>query len=160
MSFKKEAMPLRLGCFKHMGRTGVIYVMSRARAMGYSSKTSSNWANLGTKTQIYDDKYKSLFAGQGAPECGIIPGQPHRGETVHLTEETSEYAPILGDLKLRKAVANYYNKTFRKGKDTMYTYENVAITAGGRMGLTRVAASYESHLCSKRERELFPGCLT
>jgi len=41
---------------------------------------------------------------------------------------------------LREAVANLYNDTYRKGKASQYTYENVCIVPGGRAGLSRVAA--------------------
>jgi hypothetical protein len=37
-------------------------------------------------------------------------------------------------------VATLYNETFRKGKPSQYTYENVCIVPGGRAGLSRVAA--------------------
>lgn len=41
---------------------------------------------------------------------------------------------------LRDAVANLYNHTYRQGKASQYTYENVCIVPGGRAGLSRVAA--------------------
>jgi hypothetical protein len=41
---------------------------------------------------------------------------------------------------LREAVARLYNDTYRKGKASQYTYENVCIVPGGRAGLSRVAA--------------------
>jgi hypothetical protein len=41
---------------------------------------------------------------------------------------------------LREAVANLYNDTYRQGKASQYTYENVCIVPGGRSGLSRVAA--------------------
>jgi len=44
------------------------------------------------------------------------------------------------DLALREAVARLYNDTYRKGKASQYTYENVCIVPGGRAGLSRVAA--------------------
>lgn len=42
--------------------------------------------------------------------------------------------------ELREAVAHLYNDTYRKGKDSQYTYENVCIVPGGRSGLSRLAA--------------------
>ena len=42
--------------------------------------------------------------------------------------------------ELREAVANLYNTTYRQGKASQYTYENVCIVPGGRAGLSRVAA--------------------
>lgn len=44
------------------------------------------------------------------------------------------------NLALREAVARLYNETYRKGKSSQYTYENVCIVPGGRSGLSRVAA--------------------
>lgn len=41
---------------------------------------------------------------------------------------------------LREAVANLYNDTYRRGKESQYTFENVCIVPGGRSGLSRVAA--------------------
>jgi hypothetical protein len=41
---------------------------------------------------------------------------------------------------LREAVAHLYNDTYRKGKESQYTFENVCIVPGGRAGLSRVAA--------------------
>lgn len=37
-------------------------------------------------------------------------------------------------------MANLYNVTYRKGKESQYTYENVCVVPGGRAGLSRVAA--------------------
>ncbi len=42
--------------------------------------------------------------------------------------------------ELREAVANLYNVTYRKGKASQYTYDNVCIVPGGRAGLSRIAA--------------------
>lgn len=51
-----------------------------------------------------------------------------------------EYASPNGVRKLREAVAGYYNSQYRVGKASQYTWENVAITPGGRAGLTRIAS--------------------
>lgn len=37
-------------------------------------------------------------------------------------------------------MANLYNHTYRQGKESQYTFENVCIVPGGRAGLSRVAA--------------------
>lgn len=52
---------------------------------------------------------------------------------------TSEHR-LISNLALREAVARLYNETYRKGKSSQYTYENVCIVPGGRSGLSRVAA--------------------
>ena len=46
-----------------------------------------------------------------------------------------------GLLELREAVAELYNARYRRGLASKYSVENVAISAGGRLALTRVAAS-------------------
>jgi aspartate/methionine/tyrosine aminotransferase len=51
-----------------------------------------------------------------------------------------EYGPTAGIKPLREAVAKLYNEMHRKGKDSLYTWENVAIVPGGRAGLIRIAA--------------------
>jgi len=52
----------------------------------------------------------------------------------------NEYAPTTGVRALREAVAHLYNVTYRQGKESKYTAENVCIVPGGRAGLSRVAA--------------------
>jgi len=104
-------------------RTGVIYVMNEAAKSGYTPDSTS-WANL----------------GQGAPETGPLPDGADRVRTIDLGDE-HEYAPVGGLDGLREAVAALYNARYRQGKASQYTAENVAICAGGRMGLTRVVST-------------------
>lgn len=81
--------------------------------------------------------------GQGAPEVGDIPGGSERPTTIDLSSMGSninEYAPTAGVKDLRAAVADLYNKDYRVGKASQYTWENVCIVPGGRAGLTRVAS--------------------
>ena len=130
----------------HPGSTGVIYCSDRAMANGFSYADSHQWSNL----------------GQGAPEVGPIPDAPERPTSIPMPEDSLEYAPTTGvkgrsprffDIltyahrafgavtpALREAVANLYNHTYRRGKISQYTYENVCIVPGGRAGLSRVAA--------------------
>ncbi|KDR81727.1 hypothetical protein GALMADRAFT_239893 [Galerina marginata CBS 339.88] len=109
---------------EHPGSTGVIYCSDRAMANGFSYTSSHEWANL----------------GQGAPEVGPIPDAPERPNTIPLPLDSLEYAPTTGVKALREAVAKLYNHTYRQGKASQYTYENVCIVPGGRAGLSRVAA--------------------
>lgn len=51
-----------------------------------------------------------------------------------------EYGPTAGIKPLRAAIANLYNQHHRQGKDSKYTWENVAVVPGGRAGLIRIAA--------------------
>ena len=69
-----------------------------------------------------------------------IPDAPPRPQSIPLSHDSLEYAPTTGVKALREAVANLYNHTYRQGKASQYTYENVCIVPGGRAGLSRVAA--------------------
>ena len=86
---------------------------------------NAEWANL----------------GQGAPETGPLPGAPERLCDFRVEEAEHEYAPVGGLPALRQAVADLYNARFRRGLPSQYTMDNVAISSGGRAGLTRIAAS-------------------
>ncbi|KAI9257724.1 pyridoxal phosphate-dependent transferase [Helicostylum pulchrum] len=109
---------------EHPGSTGVIYVMDRATKNGFTYG-SEEWANF----------------GQGAPEVGPIEGCMPRPASVEIPQNAYEYAPTSGITELREAVAKLYNETYRQGKASKYTYQNVCICPGGRAGLTRVAAA-------------------
>ncbi|THH19479.1 hypothetical protein EW146_g1708 [Bondarzewia mesenterica] len=117
---------------QHPGSTGVIYCSDRAMANGFNYASSHEWANL----------------GQGAPEVGPIPGATERPTNVQYPLDALEYAPTTGIKTLREAVANLYNHTYRQGKASQYTYENVCIVPGGRSGLSRVAAVIGDVYCS------------
>lgn len=110
--------------FRPVPRTGVIYVMTEAGKHGYKPG-GTEWANL----------------GQGAPETGPLPDAPERLTTINLNYDDLEYAPIDGLPKLRQAVADLYNERYRKGKHSQYTFENVAISAGGRLAVTRAVST-------------------
>ena len=75
------------------------------------------------------------------PETGPLDGAPERVEAVTIDTLDQEYAPVAGIMELREAVADMYNRLYRRGMPTQYSAENVAISGGGRAGLTRVAAS-------------------
>lgn len=66
---------------------------------------------------------------------------PQRVSKVDLSRSLNAISakPIVQP-ELREAVAHLYNDTYRKGKASQYTYENVCIVPGGRAGLSRVAA--------------------
>ena len=113
--------------FRSVPHTGVIYVMEAAAKEGFIYG-DQEWANL----------------GQGAPEAGPMAGAPERLSGFSLSESSSEYAPVAGLREIREAVAALYNERYRKGKASKYTYRNVAISPGGRSGLTRIAASLGS----------------
>ncbi len=112
--------------FGAVPRTGVIYVMEKAAARGFTAG-DRDWVNL----------------GQGAPETGVLPGSPQRLESIPIAVNAREYAPVAGLTRLRQAVADLYNHRYRRGKSSQYRAENVAISAGGRAGLTRIAAALD-----------------
>jgi len=104
--------------------TGVVWCTERAAEYGFLDDPES-WANL----------------GQGAPEVeDDIAGCFERPKTIDISMAGREYGPTAGIKPLREAVANLYNEMHRKGKESLYTWENVAIVPGGRAGLIRIAA--------------------
>lgn len=110
--------------FRAVPRTGVIYVMHRAEALGFSY-SNADWANL----------------GQGSPETGDIAAAPPRITQLSVDPSSFGYGPVAGQVALRQKVADLYNVRFRQGKASQYTYENVSIAGGGRAALTRIAAA-------------------
>ncbi len=69
-----------------------------------------------------------------------IEGCFERPHTIEVAVNSREYGPTAGIKPLREAVAHLYNEHHRKGKDSKYTWENVAVVPGGRAGLIRIAA--------------------
>jgi N-succinyldiaminopimelate aminotransferase len=110
--------------FRPVPRTGVIYVTSEAQKRGFSP-LDSEWCNL----------------GQGQPETGELEGAPKRVQSLEVRVDDQEYAPIAGLGELREAVADLYNRLYRRGMPSQYSAENVCISGGGRAALTRAAAS-------------------
>jgi len=98
--------------------------MTEAARLGYR-RGSSDWSNL----------------GQGAPETGPLAGGPPRLERIEIHADDHEYAPIDGILELKEAVATLYNERFRFDKTSKYTHENIAISSGGRLALTRLVST-------------------
>jgi len=116
--------PSFLAAFREVPKTGVIFVSSEAEKRGYKGGDPS-WCNL----------------GQGQPETGPLPGAPPRLEQLPISEDAYEYAPVAGLRDLRAAVADWYNRTYRKGLPSQYTAENVAICGGGRLALARAVTA-------------------
>jgi N-succinyldiaminopimelate aminotransferase len=115
-----------MSAFRSVPRTGVIFVTTEAQKLGFGGAGGSEaWCNF----------------GQGMPECGPLPGAPPRVESVVLNDLAHEYSPVPGIGELRQAVADMYNRRFRRGMKSQYTAENVAISSGGRTALTRAAAA-------------------
>ena len=110
--------------FRTVPRTGVIYVTTEAARLGYRTG-AADWCNL----------------GQGQPETGPLPGAPARVERVSIEVDDQEYAPVPGIGELRAAIADLYNRLYRRGMPSQYSAENVSVSGGGRASLTRAAAS-------------------
>jgi len=110
--------------FRPVPRTGVIYVTTEAQKRGFRSGDPA-WCNL----------------GQGQPETGPLPGAPDRVQRVAIDVDDQEYAPIPGIWELREAIADLYNRLYRRGIPGKYSAENVSVSGGGRAALTRAAAS-------------------
>lgn len=86
---------------------------------------------------------RESMTGQGQPETGPLPNGPERLKYIDLEalgDGCLEYSPTNGTNELRQAVADHYNETYRQGKASKYTLNNVSIVPGGRAGLTRLAA--------------------
>ncbi len=110
--------------FRTVPKTGVIYVMSEAKKRGYAD-LREDWTNL----------------GQGQPETGALKAAPPRVDSIDVSIADHEYAPVTGLNELREAVADHYNRRYRRGMPTKYSAENVAISGGGRIALSRLAAA-------------------
>ncbi|MGZ3456417.1 MAG: pyridoxal phosphate-dependent aminotransferase [Polyangiales bacterium] len=110
--------------FRQVPRTGVIYVTTEASKLGFSPH-DPDWCNL----------------GQGQPETGALPGAPPRREAIPVAPDDQEYAPVAGLWELREAIADLYNRVYRRGMPSRYSAENVSVSGGGRASLTRAAAS-------------------
>jgi N-succinyldiaminopimelate aminotransferase len=109
-----------LGPMRDVPYMGVIYVVAEAAKLGYHGE-HPDWCNL----------------GQGMPEVGPLPGAPDRVSEIAIAPDDHAYGPVAGLAELRAAVAALYNLQFRRGMKSQYTAGNVAITAGGRLALTR-----------------------
>lgn len=110
--------------FRTVPRTGVIFVTTEAARQGYQPD-DPQWCNL----------------GQGQPETGELVGAPDRVLGIAIDPSERDYAPVAGVWELREAVAAMYNRLFRRGLPSQYSAENVCISGGGRVALTRAAAS-------------------
>ena len=80
--------------------------------------------------------------GQGQPEVGTIEGAPDRIESLKLQPSDAAYGPVGGTLEVREAIADWVNRTYRKGM-SQYTAENVSFACGGRLALTRLYSIFK-----------------
>ncbi|MGH7131989.1 MAG: pyridoxal phosphate-dependent aminotransferase [Phycisphaerales bacterium] len=112
--------------FRSLPFMGVIRVNNEAMKIGWKMGDPA-WTNL----------------GQGMPEVGEIPGAPPRFNHFKIENADHAYGPVEGIPELRQAIADHYNRLFRKGKASQYTMENVAVAAGGRLALSRIGAALD-----------------
>ena len=125
MERRSHDIPLpKVPGFRPVPFTGVIFVMTEAGRLGYTHG-HPDWCNL----------------GQGQPETGALPGAPPRLLDLPISPADQDYAPVEGIHELRAAVAQLYNHLYRSGKESQYAAENVCISGGGRLGLTRTVAA-------------------
>ena len=113
-----------LAAFRQVPRTGVIYVTVEAQKKGFKLD-APGWCNL----------------GQGQPDTGPLPGAPERVTEIPVIPSDLDYAPVPGIPELREAVADLYNRLYRRGMKSQYTAENVAICGGGRVSIMRACAA-------------------
>ena len=116
-----------ISAFRSVPKTGVIYVMAEAAKHGYLASDPA-WTNF----------------GQGQPQTDALHEDEFRFESIPIHEGDNEYAPVVGIMELRAAVAAHYNRMYRVGMQSQYTAENVCIVGGGRAALTRIAASIDA----------------
>jgi N-succinyldiaminopimelate aminotransferase len=111
--------------FRQLPFMGVIRVNNEAMKVGYRMGDPA-WANL----------------GQGQPEVGILEGAPPRFDSLSIDLADHAYGPVEGLPELRQAIADHYNRLYRKGR-SQYTIDNIAVAAGGRLALTRIGAALD-----------------
>lgn len=116
----KEILRLK-SAFQEIEDIGVIWVIEEATKLGFFNG-NPDWANL----------------GQGEPEVGEMKGAPPRVKHFEIEPGDDRYGPLNGLLPLRKAIAEYYNRLYRKNKSSKYNFENVSIAMGGRLALTHI----------------------
>lgn len=117
---------LRTPAFRQLPYMGVIRVNVEAMKVGYRMG-DPDWVNL----------------GQGQPEVGEIEGAPPRIAHIDMGPSDHAYGPVEGLPELREAIADHYNRLYRKGKASQYSAENVAVASGGRLALTRIGATLD-----------------
>jgi len=116
------------GAFREVPYMGVIWVVAEAHKRGFWNG-NPDWCNL----------------GQGQPEIGEMEGAPDRLRTVVIEPDEQAYGPINGTDEMRQAVADHYNRCYRRGKKP-YTAANVGIAQGGRLMLSRVFGAVQGRM--------------
>ena len=68
-------------------------------------------------------------------------GAPPRLSTVTMEPMDHAYGPLGGIQELKEAIAAHYNRLYRAGKASKYTADNVSVSSGGRLALSRIFAA-------------------
>src|SRR4029453_12224075 len=112
------------GALREVPFMGVIWVVAEAMKLGFKNG-DPDWCNL----------------GQGQPEVGPMAGAPPRIDTVTIRPQDHAYGPLGGIPELKQAVADHYNRLYRRGRRGFARYrpENVAVAMGGRLPAPRGA---------------------
>jgi len=121
---RKTSTPLPETVFRDVPFMGVIFVVAEAAKLGFTNG-DPDWCNL----------------GQGQPEVGPMEGAPPRIAAVELQPADHAYGPLGGLPELRAAVAEHYNRLYRRGRKSRYGPQNVAVAQGGRLALSRALAA-------------------
>ena len=102
--------------FRPVPFTGVIYVMAEAAKHGYRPNNADGvtWAR----------------GSRRLGRCRV----PRAGYGRSDRSGDQDYAPVPGISELRAAVAELYNRLYRRGIKSQYTEKNVCISGGGRPG--------------------------
>ena len=98
--------------------------------------------NEASKLGFYNGHPDWCNVGQGQPEVGTIDGAPDRIESLKLQPSDAAYGPVGGTPEVREAIADWVNRTYRKGM-SQYTAENVSFACGGRLALTRLYSIFK-----------------
>ncbi len=80
---------------------------------------------------------------QGYPLTTQLPGGPPLPNQIKLVATDLKYPKATGEIELRVAIANYYNKNYSAG----ITPDHVAVFAGGRPGILATLAFLENDVC-------------
>lgn len=116
----------RFPMVRHVPYMGVIWTIHEASKLGFYNG-SPDWCNI----------------GQGQPEVGMLPEAPERINSVQLEGlKDAAYGPVGGTLEVRDAVADWINRTYRKGMKP-YVAENISFASGGRLALTRLFSIFK-----------------
>jgi len=116
------------GAFREVPYMGVIWVVAEAHKRGFWNG-NPDWCNL----------------GQGQPEIGEMEGAPDGLRSGVIEPDEQADGPINGTDEMRQAVADHYNRCYRRGKKP-YTAANVGIAQGGRLMLSRVFGAVQGRM--------------